>query len=75
MREERLKEGTDFTYNEKGQMVLSAAFLKKRGYCCKSGCQNCPYEEGQGINPNIPIELQELPNDDYLKYIEMADEE
>ena len=22
---------------------MSAAFLKKRGYCCKSACLHCPY--------------------------------
>tara|TARA_R110000765_G_scaffold279029_2_gene376692 strand:- start:241 stop:369 length:129 start_codon:yes stop_codon:yes gene_type:complete len=24
---------------------LSRAYLLKRGYCCKNGCTNCPYEE------------------------------
>jgi len=35
-------EGEDF-YFEGGYMVLTADFLKKRGYCCESGCRNCPY--------------------------------
>jgi gamma-glutamylcyclotransferase (GGCT)/AIG2-like uncharacterized protein YtfP len=26
---------------------LSKEFLLKRGYCCKLGCKNCPYEENK----------------------------
>ncbi len=39
---------------------LSREFLLSRGYCCHSGCLNCPYEEKEGktFNPNIPIEWQ-----------------
>jgi hypothetical protein len=37
-------EGTDF-YFENGLMVLTGQFLKKRGYCCGSGCRHCPYSE------------------------------
>ncbi|NQZ01794.1 MAG: hypothetical protein HRT45_14120 [Bdellovibrionales bacterium] len=35
-------EGEDYVW-ENGYMVLTAHFLKKRGYCCESGCRNCPY--------------------------------
>jgi hypothetical protein len=35
-------EGVDF-YFENGLMVLTAAYLLKRGYCCGSGCRHCPY--------------------------------
>lgn len=37
-----LKEGEDY-YWENGFMVFTAAYLLKRGYCCKSGCRHCPY--------------------------------
>jgi hypothetical protein len=37
-----LVEGRDFTMNG-GLMVLTSEFLRKRGYCCNSGCRNCPY--------------------------------
>jgi hypothetical protein len=30
-------------YMENGFVVFTAAFLKKRGYCCKNGCRHCPY--------------------------------
>lgn len=36
------KEGVDY-YFENGLMVLTAEFLRKRGYCCDSGCRHCPY--------------------------------
>jgi hypothetical protein len=39
----QLKEGIDFYYNEDGYVVLTAAFLLKRGYCCGNGCRHCPY--------------------------------
>lgn len=40
----QLKEGTDFYYNEDGYVVLTAAFLLQRGYCCGNGCKHCPYD-------------------------------
>ena len=42
-----LVEGEDF-YWEAGRMVFTAAFLRKRGFCCQSGCRHCPY----GFNPS-----------------------
>lgn len=35
-------EGVDY-YFEDGLMVLTAKFLLERGFCCGSGCRNCPY--------------------------------
>lgn len=40
----QLKEGIDFYYNDDGYIVLTAAFLLKRGYCCGNGCRHCPYD-------------------------------
>jgi hypothetical protein len=39
-----LQEGVDY-YVEDGLLVFTAAFLRKRGYCCESGCRHCPYGE------------------------------
>lgn len=36
------QEGVDY-YLENGLLVFTAAFLRKRGYCCESGCRHCPY--------------------------------
>ena len=33
----------DFYYDEKGNVIFTAAFLLKRGFCCGNGCINCPY--------------------------------
>jgi hypothetical protein len=43
MDSEELKFGEDYYYNRDGFMVLTAAYLLKRGYCCQSGCLHCPY--------------------------------
>lgn len=37
-----LVEGYDYTI-EAGLFVFTAGYLKRRGYCCGSGCRNCPY--------------------------------
>jgi iron complex transport system substrate-binding protein len=37
-----LDENTDY-YLENGAMVFTARYLKRRGYCCDSGCRHCPY--------------------------------
>lgn len=41
-RTEPLVEGVDYTV-EGGFWVFTAHYLSKRGYCCQSGCRNCPY--------------------------------
>ena len=41
---EKFVEGIDF-YFEKGLMVPTEHFLKKRGYCCGNNCRHCPYEK------------------------------
>tara|TARA_B100001540_G_C15444025_1_gene478010 strand:+ start:23 stop:184 length:162 start_codon:yes stop_codon:yes gene_type:complete len=37
-----VKNNSDY-YLENGKMVLTEKFLIKRGFCCGSGCRNCPY--------------------------------
>ena len=37
-----LSEGKDYNL-ENGAMVFTASYLQRRGYCCDSGCRNCPY--------------------------------
>lgn len=31
-------------YSEGGTVVFSESYLRRRGYCCGSGCRHCPYE-------------------------------
>ena len=30
-------------YEEDGMIVITKEYHLRRGYCCKSGCRNCPY--------------------------------
>jgi hypothetical protein len=39
-----LVEGEDY-YLENGLYVFMESFLRRRGYCCDSGCRHCPYSE------------------------------
>jgi hypothetical protein len=32
-------------YFEGPNLVFTAAYHLKRGYCCGSGCRHCPYED------------------------------
>ena len=36
-------EGFDYILNQKGDLVFSPFYHLERGYCCESGCINCPY--------------------------------
>jgi hypothetical protein len=39
-----LVEGEDYTVDPvTGNWIFTAQYLERRGYCCESGCQNCPY--------------------------------
>ena len=40
----KIEEGTDYSFNEEGKMVLTAHYLLNRGYCCGNGCMHCPYD-------------------------------
>ena len=35
-------------YYEGPNMVFTAAYLLKRGFCCQSGCRHCPYGVAEG---------------------------
>ena len=35
-------------YIENGLYVFTAAFHRKRGFCCGSGCRHCPYDKKTG---------------------------
>jgi hypothetical protein len=52
-----LKEGIDYTFNENGLLVFTKEYHLKRGYCCGSGCKNCPYPKDQkNGKQNPPIQ-------------------
>ena len=39
----RLIEGEDYYINDEGNVVFTASYHLKRGYCCSNGCLHCPY--------------------------------
>lgn len=51
---EESEEENEYYYLENGLIVFKAAFLLKRGYCCKRGCRHCPY----GFNKKSPGEAE-----------------
>ncbi|QQS31708.1 MAG: hypothetical protein IPM50_08405 [Acidobacteriota bacterium] len=40
--EPKFVEGRDY-YFEKGLLVMTEEYLRRRGYCCENGCRHCPY--------------------------------
>ena len=43
-------EGEDY-YLEGAAMVFTARFLRRRGYCCESGCRHCPFDVARATAP------------------------
>lgn len=41
---EPLREGDDY-YMDGPYLVFTAAYHRKRGYCCGSGCRHCPWRD------------------------------
>lgn len=39
----KFEQGKDY-YLENGSIIMTEAYLKKRGTCCGSGCRHCVYE-------------------------------
>lgn len=44
-------------YLEDGLLVFTAAYHRKRGYCCGSRCRHCPYER-----VNVPADQRPEPD-------------
>ena len=56
--ETELVAGRDY-YLEGAKMVFTADFLRRRGYCCESGCRHCPYGFGpEGLRKKLLAEQQ-----------------
>ena len=36
-------EKQDYYFDNEGLMVFTRSYHLKRGFCCNSGCHNCPY--------------------------------
>jgi len=57
-----LVEGKDY-YFEQGLMVLTAHYLRQRGYCCANGCRHCPYDKSSGASDDAVTHNTELQNE------------
>jgi len=60
-----LKENIDYITNSEGQLVFTKSYLLKRGYCCQSGCVNCPYGYSEKIDPLVPAEFRDSWSESY----------
>lgn len=50
-----LVEGVDYEIDPAtGYMVFTADYLRRRGYCCGSGCRHCPYGDEPQKSPGAP---------------------
>ena len=66
---------SDYEINKNGLKVLTREFLERRGYCCKSDCTNCPYNDDEKGDPSIPFELTTKEDSfEYEKYEELEKE-
>lgn len=46
---DELEEGEDY-YMDGSYFVFTAAYHRKRGYCCGSRCKHCPYIDGELVD-------------------------
>jgi hypothetical protein len=46
-------EGEDY-YREGPYIVFTEKFLRRRGYCCESGCRHCPYGFRRDQRVDVP---------------------
>jgi len=52
------EEGIDY-YLEKGKIIYTEHYLKKRGICCGSGCRHCPFNPAHTkANKNLREDLK-----------------
>lgn len=48
-----LREGIDF-YREGPYTVFTEDYLRRRGYCCESGCRHCPWGYRRDARTDVP---------------------
>ena len=53
----KMREGEDYYILPDGRLVMTAAYLLKRGWCCGNGCLNCPYDYAEVPEPKRTILL------------------
>lgn len=53
-----LVEGVDF-YREGPFLVFTEDWLRRRGYCCESGCRHCPWGYRKDRRADVPDDREE----------------
>ncbi len=43
----------DYYTDEKGRVVFTEAYHKKRGYCCGNNCKHCPYKTNDSTKQTV----------------------
>lgn len=51
-------EGVDF-YREGPFLVFTEDWLRRRGYCCESGCRHCPWGYRKDRRADVPDDREE----------------
>jgi len=49
-----LREGVDF-YREGPLVVFTDDYLRRRGWCCESGCRHCPWDYRRDVRTDVPV--------------------
>lgn len=44
MSDKEPREHIDYYFDERGLLVMTAAYHLKRGECCGNACKHCPYD-------------------------------
>ena len=63
----------DYLKDKEGNITFTKEYHLKRGYCCMSGCLNCPFGYTESSSEDIPKELL-LRNDKNINDTLRADE-
>lgn len=54
----------DYYITSDGKQIFTKKYHLDRGYCCQSGCLNCPYAHKDEIDPSIPSEFRDVWSDE-----------
>lgn len=52
-----------YTDPASGLFVLTARYLRERGYCCGTGCRHCPYPDDERERAGRPASAGDCPQD------------
>lgn len=62
----QLVEGEDYEMHPDGFRIMSAEYLKERGYCCGTGCSKCPYDPPHAFRGNEELREEYIDEEEYF---------